>query len=328
MKPIASFIHLLQDTIRSLDPTREPNAATIELLEKFHKDRLLPLWERANRLSEKEYMLAFVGLTNVGKSTLMEALLGFPVAPQKNGPATAIPVKYRYAEKWNLRVRLKNTVRSETPYASAQELNEGLQKIVVCPTPQQIEDIDRVVVEGPMLSLKAGLILADTPGFGAAQEGENSTHQQQLEKFITEQKINDIYFCVASGDNWAVTPDEKKFYEKIAHRCSHVMITKWEGGEEDKKAYRDRYQRVFPSAAFVFVNAKRENLGKPGDHGISELKEIIETNSTPEKRETIFWKDILVIWKDLREDMEELLGNKNLPWNPISLANFRSTCKQ
>jgi len=72
----------------------------------------------------------------------------------------------------------------------------------------------------------------------------------------------------------------------------------------------------------------RKSLGKPGDHGISELKEIIETNSTPEKRETIFWKDILVIWKDLREDMEELLGNKNLPWNPISLANFRSTCKQ
>ena len=95
--PVESLIILLQETVKCL---RSKNADTVEqiyYLETFCTTRLLPIYQRHQRADQDPFVICLVGLTNVGKSTLLEALLGVPVAPRKNGPATAVRVDYAYA---------------------------------------------------------------------------------------------------------------------------------------------------------------------------------------------------------------------------------------
>ena len=82
--PIEAFIHLVQNTAESLkNHPQRAHAGMVDDLDRFSRERLIPLWQREQKSSQNPYVLSFVGLTNVGKSTLMEALLGFPVAPRK-----------------------------------------------------------------------------------------------------------------------------------------------------------------------------------------------------------------------------------------------------
>ena len=49
--------------------------------------------------------LSFVGKSNVGKSTIINALLGEKVAPSKNKPYTSAIVEYRFSEQYSLIIK-------------------------------------------------------------------------------------------------------------------------------------------------------------------------------------------------------------------------------
>src|SRR5687767_1013787 len=51
---------------------------------------------RRMQLARHRYSVAVVGLGNVGKSTLLNALLGADLAPRRNGPCTAAPIEFTY----------------------------------------------------------------------------------------------------------------------------------------------------------------------------------------------------------------------------------------
>ncbi|MEI8045088.1 MAG: dynamin family protein [Verrucomicrobiota bacterium] len=328
--PIESFIHLVQDTVEALklQPKLAPPSA-IQELEIFSSERLIPLCQQEQKSGRNPYVLSFVGLTNVGKSTLVEALLGFPVAPRKNGPATAIPVEYKHDSSWSFTIQHRASIRPSGcyPFADGQSLGRDLVRRVVDCDDAEAAEVAWVNVRGPMEILRHGLHMADTPGFGAAADENNGQSQQQrLEEFISK-SVDRVYFCVAAGVAWAVSNIETQFYKKLSHLCGHVVVTKWEGTQDEQVDYRNRYQKLFPAAEFVFVNARRAMQGRGQSIELLEkLKGIITDYSTEERRRKICDQGLLAAWHDIKEHMESVHKLPHIPWRSDSLRQFLGSC--
>ncbi|HQB28290.1 MAG TPA: dynamin family protein [Paludibacter sp.] len=323
--PVSEFIHLVNDTMNSLEKTIQKE---FDILYK----RLIPLWKQECTAHVTPYVLSLVGLTNVGKSTLAEALLGFPVAPHKNGPATSIPVEYIYDQHWRMEVLTRHFEPEEIEFENAESLAQALKKRVVGIDAATAHSIAWVTVRGPMNLLKGGLTLADTPGFGSIQKDDDNIHQHKLEEFITA-RVHRVYFCVAAGDNSSISDDEKNFYNKINHLCNHIVVTKWESDENATQEYVDKFQPLFPGAKFIFVNAKNALKGKKSDldvikkSNIKTLQSIITHYRTPEGRRRMVLKDLSNLWKNFHRHLVTVYGLSEIPWRQDSLRRFYSACK-
>ena len=332
--PAGAFIHLIQDTVSAMRLRRDHNADPVGDLERFLRERLMPIWRREEQAGTTPYVLSLVGLTNVGKSTLMEALLKFPVAPRKMGPATAIPVEYVYNENWQMSVLFRDFRTDVTHFNDAKSLGMELKKNVVEVDTARATEIAWVTVSGPMGMLKDGLVMADTPGFGAAQIGDDDgSHKKRLEEFIFE-RVHRVYFCVAAGDTWAVQECERDFYKNISHLCGHVVVNKWRGSEQETIEYERRYRPVFPSAEFIFVNAKKAIQGQSENSpesirksNLDRLHAVIDTYSTPEKRRAMCDPELMAAWHDIHKYLEIRHRVTSIPWRRDSLNQFVETCR-
>lgn len=331
---INEFLHLLYET-ESLVKGASGSCQTDDLerfLHDFRTKRINPLYRRLERLQGTRYVLSMVGLTNVGKSTLAEALLGHPVAPRRNRPATAIPVEYEFSHEWLFMAHLRGSQQvTKRVYQSAAELSKALEASVFGgsgghPTRQQ--PIERIIVRGPMDLLESGMVFADTPGFGAAQtdEGEAS-HDQALVEYLKEQ-VHEVMFCV-SGSNAMVTREEEQFFRDIQELCSTVVVTKWDSDPDARareiKKYRDKFADLFPLCGFVFVEAKWAIEGNESSN-IDNLKALIHERATAEKRVAAIRGHVTKAWEDLHELVREPLrksGVPKVPWHKAALPRFR-----
>ncbi len=334
MPPVGAFIHLVEETASAMKLRRSYNADLVGDLERFLRERLMPIFRREEQSGTNPYVLSLVGLTNVGKSTLMEALLKFPVAPRKMGPATAIPVEYAYNENWQMCVLSRSFGTDVTNFNNAKSLGMELKKKVVEVDAKSAADIDWVTVSGPMGMLKDGLVMADTPGFGAAQTvDDDSSHQKMLEKFIFK-RIHRVYFCVAAGETWAVQECERDFYKKISDCCGHVVVNKWKGSDQEAIEYEQRYRPVFPSAEFIFVNAKKAIQGQSENSpesisksNLDRLHAVIDTYSTPDKRRAMCDPELAAAWHDIHKYLEIRHRVTYISWRRDSLNQFIETCR-
>ena len=333
---IDDFISLLLQTenyIRKLPQGRTNHEQLAEFLRIFREKRLEPLHWRLQRINAQRYVLSMVGLTNVGKSTLAQALLEHPVAPRRNGPATAIPVEYEYdCEPWQLQtIDERNLTVMEQKFDSAQALSKVLEKKVFTPKAEDLSNGSnaKLIVKGPMRLLEVGLVFADTPGFGAAQSADSSgTHESVLVEYL-QKHVHEVMFCL-SASNAMVSPAEKKFFESIGHLCSTVVVTKWDAEDEqsdhDKKQYEGKFSELFPMCRFLFVNAKRaiENPNQQ-DSEAEDLQSLFQTRRGKQERQKLLVTDVEQACNDLILLLRKPLQDANLPnvpWHKAALANF------
>ncbi len=108
LTPIEAFLFLVQETVALAKNQNSLDEAQRAYLEEFRGSRLVPICQREKLARKTPFTFCLVGLTNAGKSTLIEALLGAAVAPKKNGTATAVPVEYSYSSCWALSVHYHN----------------------------------------------------------------------------------------------------------------------------------------------------------------------------------------------------------------------------
>jgi GTP-binding protein EngB required for normal cell division len=340
---IDEFICLLLNTenyIRKLPQGRTNNEQLAEFLRIFREKRLEPLHWRLQRINTQRYVLSMVGLTNVGKSTLAEALLEHPVAPRRNGPATAIPVEYEYdCEPWRLQtIDERNLTVMEQKFDSAQALSKVLEKKVFTPQPEDLSNGSnaKLIVKGPMRLLEGGLVFADTPGFGAAQTADCSgTHENVLVEYL-QKHVHEVMFCL-SASNAMVSPAEKKFFESIGHLCSTVVVTKWDAEDEqddhDKKQYEGKFSELFPMCRFLFVNAKRaiENPNQQDSEACvnshaQDLQALFQTRRGKQERQKLLVTDVERACNNLVVLLRKPLQDANLPnvpWHKAALTNFQ-----
>ena len=127
--------------------------------------------ELAARISEGRFYVVCVGQFKRGKSTLLNALVGYAVVPTGFVPVTAVPTVIRFGDALHARVRMRDgawrdVAMSDLKEYVTEELNPENKKVV---------DGAEVFVPSPLLS--SGMCFVDTPGLGSVFTGITATTQ-------------------------------------------------------------------------------------------------------------------------------------------------------
>ena len=336
---VNALLHLLHDTEQLLrsSPGAQHKSVLADFLADFRLKRLNPLHRRMKHLENRRFVVSMVGLTNVGKSTLAHALLRHPVAPRRNGPATAIPVEYEHGPAWTVKTHsLESQAVHAQHFDTAEEVSASLKRLVFDQPEAQASHTARVIVRGPMDLLEGGLVFADTPGYGAAQPHEaGSVHEKRLTSYL-QSHVHEVFFCV-SGAQCMVGKEEIAFFHAIRDLCSTVIVTKWDSDSEQREAemreYRARFAHLFPMCGFLFVEAKWAIQGRQSEDvrqveasHVDALRNVILQRASVEARRAGLKNQITAAWDDLHELIDvhlQTAGIAAIPWREDGVARLR-----
>lgn len=233
-------------------------------------------------------VIAFVGLTNVGKSTLMSALFGAKVAPMQNRAWSSVPVEYSYGERYEASADFANSI---TPVSQTFDgVDELLSFISAYATAGGAQDTSALYAKMPSDLLKTGLVIADTPGFGAATSAGGGSHEASVREYLPHA---DYVFWVISS-NQGITRNELDFYRKFLDgHCENIVVNCFSEYSDDEK--RD-FERTNGKPLGVrmnwhFVDAKMALRGKMAndgemaeESGIAAFERKIQSLGPTEKR--------------------------------------------
>ena len=260
--------------------------------------------------ASRRYAVAVVGLTNVGKSTLFNALVGQELAPRRNGPCTAAPIEFEYGDTYQVSAHYFTRVQKPVwPCQDAESVHERLQALADSSGAEQSRTIKQVVVRVPLELLKHGLVLADTPGFGAAQmDGAEGSHEESLKTYLRD-SVSQVFWVVLGEQG--ILKGEKDFHDKFFGQfCDDVIVTgcdDWEPRDEER--FRQRFSKVFQNRLPMFHFASGK-LGikarQTGDlealeaAGIPAIEERIKFLAEPEGRLKGIEESVKNLAQDLR----------------------------
>ena len=127
--------------------------------------------ELAARVSEGRFYVACLGQFKRGKSTLLNALVGYAVVPTGFIPVTAVPTVIRFGDELHARVRMRDGAWRDVTMTDLKEyVTEELN-----PENKKAVDGAEVFVPSPLLS--SGMCFVDTPGLGSVFTGNTATTQ-------------------------------------------------------------------------------------------------------------------------------------------------------
>jgi len=185
------------------------------------------------------YKIAVVGLGNVGKSTLINNLLAAKVAPVRNGPCTASIVEFKHDCLFRIEATQPGRLLPEFwNFNHAEELHDKLCELVDHASAGS-KACSRLVVSLPAEILADGLILADTPGFGAA--GDDGRQDDQTVKNFLRHDVAQV-FWVVMADQGILSAERRVYEQLLASRCDDLVVTNSEDWNEHE---RQRWQRHF-----------------------------------------------------------------------------------
>lgn len=204
------------------------------------------LRQRAEVASKSSYKIAIVGLTNVGKSTLFNALLGEDLAPRRNGPCTAAPIEFVHGDSLHVTLFLKDSfLRRHWNLSGSEALHRLLISLAQDSETIPAGTIERIEVGLPHPLLERNLVLVDTPGFGAAQVGDAAgTHEQALRDYLQTQ-VSQVFWVVRADQG--IGRRELAFYDEwFRDLCEDVLVTGSEDWEpRDRERFRQRFSSEF-----------------------------------------------------------------------------------
>ncbi|HLV98095.1 MAG TPA: dynamin family protein [Ktedonobacterales bacterium] len=129
------------------------------------KATLQPLLTMREVLWRKEAQITFFGGFKAGKSTLLNAIMGWSLLPARANRATGVITKVQYA------AQASASVARRAPDGKAREepiLLDEIGRYVFLDLSEMVArapaDVDAVTIHLPLALLKHGCILADTPG--------------------------------------------------------------------------------------------------------------------------------------------------------------------
>ena len=125
----------------------------------------------AERVSEGRFYVACVGQFKRGKSTLLNALIGYEVVPTGFVPVTAVPTVIRFGEQLHARVRMRDGSWRDI------DLPDLKQYVTEELNPENSKGVEGAEVFVPSPLLSSGMCFVDTPGLGSVWTGNTATTQ-------------------------------------------------------------------------------------------------------------------------------------------------------
>lgn len=233
-------------------------------------------------------VVAFVGLTNVGKSTLLSALFGARVAPMQNRAWSSVPVEYRYGDEYEGSADFANSITSES--RKFQDVDELLAFISAYATAGGVQETSALYARMPSEILRDGLVVADTPGFGAATAAGGASHEASVKEYLPHA---DYVFWVISSQQ-GVSRNELEFYRRFLDgHCENIVVNCFDDfSEEDKRIFKQVNGNPLGARMnWHFVDAKAALRGKLAndndmveESGIVAFEREILSLSPTEKR--------------------------------------------
>lgn len=123
----------------------------------------------AQRAAEGRFYVACIGQFKRGKSTLLNALVGYPVLPAAIIPVTAVPTILRYGIEISARVQFTSGDVNDVSASAIESYVSEEQN------PENAKGIALVEVFVPSGLLAHGMCLVDTPGVGSVFANNTAT---------------------------------------------------------------------------------------------------------------------------------------------------------
>ena len=262
----------------------------------YHKTYLLEL---LNRLEEGKFNLAVLGQFKRGKSTLVNALLGYKILPSSIIPLTAIPTFIYYSNEKKAKVIFNaKKEKFEELKGDINELTEFLKKYVTEEhNPKNKYNVLKVELYLPSEILKDGFIIIDTPGIG-------STHKHNTEMTLNFLPQCDGALFVTSVDP-PITEVEIDFLKRVSERALKIyfILNKIDYLDEDERKtsieflvkvlneqtnFKINEKDIIPLSAKMALNGKlknNENLIK--ESNILNLEALLKDFLIKEKTEIL-----------------------------------------
>jgi len=255
---ITEDLLLLVARSEGLYPSSNKKAGKVqELLASLGRELLL-LHQRCLR-SSADYKVAVVGLGNVGKSNLLNALFGMKIAPVSNAPCTANIVEFHHGDEFRLMAEARERLLPRHwTFPQSGGLHDQLCQMV-----SHNEGGDRgwtrIEVTLPAEILSDGLILADTPGFGAA--GDEGLQDNETIAHFLKNDVAQVFWVVMADQG--IGRQELGFYQQyLVDRCDDLIVTNAEDWQhEDRTRWKQRFApKLRRSLQIHFVEGKNARL--------------------------------------------------------------------
>jgi GTP-binding protein EngB required for normal cell division len=243
-----------------------------------------PCEEVREKIVTNTFNLVVVGQFKRGKTSLINALLGAAVLPVAVVPLTSIATVMIYGEALRVRVYFNDgNIAEIKPESLAEYVTEK-------GNPQNVKDVNEVVVTYPSPYLRGGVRLIDTPGVGSIYQHNTDVAYRYLPK-------SDAVLFLLSVDQ-PMSKSELDFLEDVREYSNRIFFLLNKADYLDEKDLRESIDfqrnvlrkatgadvRIFPLSAKLALDGElRKSADMTQKSMIPQFSETLNTFLIEEK---------------------------------------------
>jgi dynamin family protein len=168
------------------------------------------------RLGRSDIHVFIIGDYKMGKSTMVNALVGSTVCPVDDGISTTVPTLVRHAPEPTARAIYPATEPDGDPVAEEFPFAELADYVSEAGNPANQRGIRMVEIGVPQPVLAGGLVVVDTPGVGGLASPESAA------TMAAATAADAVIFATSAAQE--LTAPEMELLETVAASCPHVVI--------------------------------------------------------------------------------------------------------
>lgn len=271
MKPLNNYPELLR-LLEKYSPMGQNYAQLILEIEK--------------KSSTSDMIVPILGTQGMGKSTMINAILGEDILPSEADETTCVPVEIRYGPKPKGIVRFLDD-KPETPVNTKTELSEFVDNNF---NPGNEKRVSHIVLYRDYPLLKTGLVIVDLPGVGSLTKANEETTTKYIQNLCV------AIFIISTSP--PILKTEANFITSVWRSFSSAYFVQnvWDDNSEEET---------------------REGL----DHNEKVLSEISQKISAP-KLHSIIPVNAYAAAKGSLEKNQELIRTSNINELLEALTSF------